>query len=79
VEHGVTGFIANPFDVQAFVGHLDALLSDPARAREMGEAGRRRLAERFTLSRMTDRFLEEYGCARAAAGRAEDGRARPRT
>lgn len=79
VEHGVTGFIANPFDVQAFAGHLDALLSDPARAREMGEAGRRRLVERFTLTRMTDRFLEEYGCARASAGRAEGGRARPRT
>ncbi|MDA0947946.1 MAG: glycosyltransferase family 4 protein [Planctomycetota bacterium] len=70
VEHGVTGFIANPFDVQAFAGHLDTLLSDPVRARGMGDSGRRRLEERFTSAHMTDRFLEEYDRARAAAGRA---------
>ncbi len=36
------------------------LLSDPERRRAMGEAGRRRFLERFTVDRMVDETLRVY-------------------
>lgn len=63
VVHGETGFIANPFDLQEFAGHLGALLSDADLRRRQGEAGYRVLLERFTIDRLTDDFLEVYGQA----------------
>jgi glycosyltransferase involved in cell wall biosynthesis len=41
VRHGVNGLIGEPRDVPALAGHLAALVTDPARRRELGEAGRR--------------------------------------
>ena len=57
VRHGETGLIADPWDPEAFGGALAALLGDPPRARAMGEAGRRRLEEHFTLDRQVERYL----------------------
>lgn len=67
VAHGESGFIENPFDVEAFAGRIGELLGDPDRARAMGEEGRRRLVERFTMGRLADEFLEEYAAAIAAS------------
>jgi glycosyltransferase involved in cell wall biosynthesis len=67
VEDGVTGFVAHPFDVEAWAERIGRLLSDPALARRMGEAGRARVLERFTIERLTDEFLEEYERALALA------------
>lgn len=69
VVDGETGFVANPFDVEAWVARLDRLLRDPDLRARMGGAGRRRLVERFTIERLTDEYLEEYGRAIAAAAR----------
>ena len=66
VEDGVTGFVANPFDLDAFSGRIARLLEDPALRRRMGAAGRERLARFFTIERLTDEFLEEYELARGA-------------
>jgi glycosyltransferase involved in cell wall biosynthesis len=57
VVHGETGLIADPWDPEAFGEALATLLLDPERARTMGEAGRRRLEERFTLDRQAERYL----------------------
>jgi glycosyltransferase involved in cell wall biosynthesis len=73
VQDGVTGFIENPFDVPAFAGRIAELLKDPGLRQRMGEAGRRRLCERFTVERLVDELLEEYG----RAGKAQDSRALP--
>ena len=69
VAHDETGLLENPFDVEAFAGRIGDLLGDPALRRRMGQAGRRRLMERFTIERLTDEFLEEYERARSAAGK----------
>jgi len=61
VEHGVTGYIENPFDVPAYAGWIRRLLADPEHARQLGAAGRRRLEERFTIPRLAAEFLEVYG------------------
>jgi spore coat protein SA len=60
VLHGETGFIANPFDVPGFAGRIAELLQDPARAQQMGAAGRVRLEEKFTITSMAEAYLEQY-------------------
>lgn len=67
VADGVSGAIANPFDIEEFSGRIAALLDDPDLARRQGEEGRRRLEQRFGIARLTDEFLEEYAHAQAAA------------
>lgn len=67
VVDGESGFIANPFDVESFSERIARLLRDPALAQRMGAAGRDRMERLFTIDRLTDDFLDEYGRARAAA------------
>ncbi|MBS3956574.1 MAG: glycosyltransferase family 4 protein [Clostridiales bacterium] len=56
VADGETGLLVPPADPDALAEAVASLLRDPARARAMGEAGRARVEERFTLERM----LAEY-------------------
>ncbi len=60
VEHDVTGLLAPRKDSAGLADHLVALLNDPARAREMGKAGRQRLEEKLTLSRMHAAYAQVY-------------------
>jgi hypothetical protein len=71
LEHGVTGFVENPFDVAAYAGRIGVLLADPALRARQGEAGYVRLRERFTIERLAQDFLEEYGRARELAAAAQ--------
>ena len=63
VLDGVTGAIANPFDLELFAGEIRTLLGDPERARAMGTLGRERCIEHFTIQRLCDEFQEEYELA----------------
>jgi glycosyltransferase involved in cell wall biosynthesis len=65
VVDGVTGFVRNPFDVEAFSSAMAELLRDPARARTMGENGRARWREHFGIARLAREYLAEYETARA--------------
>jgi glycosyltransferase involved in cell wall biosynthesis len=65
VQDGVTGLLASPDDADELAGRLLALISDPDRAREMGEAGFRRLVERYTWDRVAERTI---GALRARLG-----------
>ena len=60
VAHAETGLLVDPGDDGAVAAALTGLLDDPARARALGEAGRRRARERFSVSRMTERTVEIY-------------------
>jgi phosphatidylinositol alpha-1,6-mannosyltransferase len=57
IDDGVTGYLIDQSDTQALADRVSGLLGDDARRREMGEAGRRRLSERFTA----DRFARRLG------------------
>jgi len=53
IDDGVTGFLVDQDDSHALADRLSLLLGDDARRRSMGEAGRRRLRERFTAERFS--------------------------
>jgi glycosyltransferase involved in cell wall biosynthesis len=55
VRDGETGILHPVGDSRALADAIGRVLSDPAAARAMGEAGRRRAEESFTLERMLDR------------------------
>lgn len=67
VAHGESGFIENPFDVEAYSGHIAGLLRDPEAALRMGAEGRKRLLGHFTMDRLASEFLEEYQVAMSLA------------
>ncbi len=54
VEEGRTGRLVPPGSPEALASALGALLADPARAREMGRAGRARFERLFSLERFVD-------------------------
>lgn len=60
IEDGVTGFLVPPEDPGALAGRIVCLLKNPSLARGMGERGRRRVAEEFTVERMAHEFGELY-------------------
>jgi glycosyltransferase involved in cell wall biosynthesis len=60
VRHGETGLLVEN-KAEAISAAIGQLTEHPELARRMGEAGRRAVAERFTLERMTRRTMEVYG------------------
>ena len=60
VSDNETGILVPPGDAAALAAALDRLLADPGRVRELGEAGRRRLAERFSWDAIVSRMESVY-------------------
>src|SRR5450432_2159064 len=60
VEDGVTGVLTPPGDVAALVAALEPLMRDPASAAAMGERGRARVLEKFSLDAEATRIAEVY-------------------
>lgn len=54
VEDGVSGYLVDPADSAATGAALVSILSDPARARAMGEAGRQRITSTYTWEKVVD-------------------------
>ncbi|HEY3493275.1 MAG TPA: glycosyltransferase family 4 protein [Polyangiaceae bacterium] len=60
IEHGRAGLLSPPWNVEALAENILALLEDPARARAMGEYGRRRVLEYFNPERMAREAADAY-------------------
>lgn len=60
VQAGATGLLAEPGDWRGVAGAVGALLADPARARAMGEAGRRRAERLFEVRAYAARVQALY-------------------
>lgn len=71
VGHGEWGLVANPYRIEEFAGCIARLLRDPELRERFGQLGHERLAEQFSIRRMTDEYLEEY---ESALEMARDGR-----
>ncbi len=63
VSDGETGLLVPPGEPDAFARAVTAVLADPARRGALGEAGRTRAHERFSVARMAERTLEVYSAA----------------
>lgn len=61
VEDGIDGLLVPPGDVAALAEAIDRLVSDPTRARDMGVAGRKKVEERFALSKTVEAVGAVYG------------------
>ena len=82
VVDGETGLLCEPDDLETFARHLTLLVSRPGRARALGEAGRRRMEERFSPGVMAqgmmdlfDRVLEEARHREGSPGAGTTGKA----
>jgi glycosyltransferase involved in cell wall biosynthesis len=60
IAHGETGLLAEPGNPASVSAALASVLADGVRARELGEAGRRRVSERFSREGMLRATLELY-------------------
>jgi glycosyltransferase involved in cell wall biosynthesis len=60
VADGTTGYLVPPGDANAVAERVSELLGDPARRRLLGDAGRVRARDEFSVARMTERTLEVY-------------------
>jgi L-malate glycosyltransferase len=60
VSEGESGYLVPSEDAKALAGRLLDLMRDPARARMMGEAGRRIVQEKFTVEAMVARVVASY-------------------
>jgi glycosyltransferase involved in cell wall biosynthesis len=60
VEHGQSGFLIAGGDADALTRRIVQILDDPAQASRLGETGRRRIREEFSLERMTQAHADLY-------------------
>ncbi|MFH1345652.1 MAG: glycosyltransferase family 4 protein [Pseudomonadota bacterium] len=60
VEDGVTGVLTPTGDVDALVAALEPLMRDPASAADMGERGRARVLEKFSLDAEAEAIAKVY-------------------
>ncbi len=69
LDGGRCGLLVPPRSPQAIAGAIVALLSDPARCRLLGMAGRQWVLSQFAASRVLDAQQASYERAIARAGR----------
>lgn len=65
IEHGVSGWLAEPGDAESFTHMMLAALSDPQRAKAMGQAARERVWARFDWDRLVETVEQAYLDARS--------------
>ncbi len=61
-----TGVLVSEADTVAFAGALQALITDPARRRTLGDAGQTRLRAEFSLDGNFERLVRKFGLAARA-------------
>lgn len=60
VEHGKTGLLVKPRDVDSLVEALDFLLSHPEEARAIGERARKLVLEKYTWEKNAEKTIQVY-------------------
>lgn len=60
VEHGVTGFVVPPRDVERTAAAIEELVLNKVLRKDMGRAGRKRVQELYDWRKSVDRVIEIY-------------------
>jgi glycosyltransferase involved in cell wall biosynthesis len=60
VVHDQTGFVVNPFDIEALAVAIERLLTDDSLAARMGAAGLERVQQRFSIEEFVRLMLQHY-------------------
>ncbi|HEX8475841.1 MAG TPA: glycosyltransferase family 4 protein [Pyrinomonadaceae bacterium] len=60
IRDGIDGLLVAPSDVDELADAISSLMDDAALRRRLGEAGRRRVVERYDLARNTERLAEIF-------------------
>jgi mannosyltransferase len=60
IEHGETGLLVPPGDVEALVAALEPLMRNPQRAAEMGRRARERAMARFSIDGEVQKIVDVY-------------------
>jgi glycosyltransferase involved in cell wall biosynthesis len=60
VEDGVNGLLVPPRDASSLAQAVGLILDNPFLARRLGDAGRRRIREQFSVQRMVDQTEQHY-------------------
>lgn len=60
IEHGKTGLLVKPKDVESLAQAMDYLLSNPEKAQEVGEQARKLVLENYTWEVNARRYIEIY-------------------
>lgn len=58
VEDGIDGFLIKQMDVKALADKLEILIKNPELRKKMGDAGRKKYEEQFTLEKFENRLVE---------------------
>ena len=66
IEDGVTGYLANPYDVDGVAARAVGVLDDGPLRAQLGKAGRQRVERKFTIQRMVERYESIYAEVSAA-------------
>ena len=59
-QHGKTGYVVPPGNAEELAKRIEHLISNPQLREEMGEAGRLRVEQHFTSTKMAEAMLQVY-------------------
>ncbi len=60
IQNGETGVLVKPRDVNSLVEGIDFLLSNPGKAKMIGEMARKSVLEEYTLEKVINKLVEVY-------------------
>lgn len=61
IEHGTTGMLVNPFDLDAMVSEIVRLTKNPGLLKQLGDNGYHRVKEKFGMEKAVDGLCEVLG------------------
>ena len=75
VEHDRTGLVVEPGNPKALADAICKVISNPAKARIMGDTGRKKVLQHYTWSKITEKLVDCYATMGANLNKYDDRKA----